>query len=61
MEERRMGMQFNPTPRVGFATTPSRPDSIPTFGLSVEVYVSQHDIDPVSHSLTVTGGVFGGG
>ncbi len=56
-----MGMQLNPTPRAGFAVRPSRPDSIPTFGLSVEVYVSQHDIDPVSHSLTVTGGTSGGG
>ena len=56
-----MGLQANPTPRAESATMPSRPDSAPTIGLLVEVYVPQHDIDPVLHSFTVTGGTFGGG
>jgi len=56
-----MGMQANPTPIPESPTMSSRPDSIPTSGLLVEVYVLQHEIDPVSHSLTVTGGTFGGG
>jgi hypothetical protein len=61
MEERRMGRQFNPTPREGLRMRPSKPERRPTSGLLVEVNVSQHEIDPVSHSLTVTGERVGGG
>jgi len=56
-----MGRQFNPTPRSGFAGMSSRPVRTPKSGLPVEVYVSQHKINPVSHSSTVTGGRLGGG
>jgi len=56
-----MGRQFNPTPRSGFVVMPSRLERRPTSGSLVEVYVSQHNINPVSHSLTVTGGRLGGG
>jgi hypothetical protein len=61
MEERRMGRQFNPTPRAGLTMRPSKPERRPTSGLLAEVNVSQHETDPVSHSLTMTGERVGGG